>query len=154
MATPKSTKERLARHVRPRKVSPRSHNFVGKCAVKKTGNNDPHRSGNPYLHNQLGEDFKKTIIFLAEHIGKTDAEMKKAISEFKHRDVIRDILNHMIAVRLGGWRRDSGNFVNESGRQASPKNWTLREDGHLLCKNKQPVLFDVDWLVELLGSCE
>lgn len=153
MATPKSTKERIHRHMRMAKVTPHSHDHVGKVVPKKTGNNDPHRSGNPILHNEEHKEFRDAVIFLAENVGKPEAQMKELIAKFPQKDSIRQILNHMIAVRMGGWRLNGDTFVNESGRTASPNNWILEENGRLVCKNKQPVLFDIDWLYDLVESC-
>lgn len=153
MATPKSTKERLYRHTRPPKATPRKKDMYGRILRKKTGNNDPHRGGNPRLHNEIGKDenLKENLQLLTQLVRAK--ENSEPISDEK-KAVLLHLVEHMIAVSLGGWKKKEDNLVNESGRIASEKNWSLTEDGKLKLRNGKRFCFDVDWLLDVKRFCE
>lgn len=153
--TPKSTREKIYRKLRLKKIEPKHRTMVGRVVPKHQGNNDPTR-GKYRLHNEseLPENITEAITFMSENYGKEKKELIIALDSFQYKQIMKNIADHMTAVRLGGWKLVDGRFVNESGRTASPKNWKLKE-GRLVTKRSNALLeYDIDWLLTLSECCE
>lgn len=145
MATPKSTKERIFRKVRQiRTRKYRSPDLVGRVVPKKTGNNDPRHGGNRI-------DIQDAFLFVGRLM--KEGNPGELIKKFPNQDVLLDIVDHYLAVSMGGWRREGDYFVNESGRKASPKNWVLKDDRLRSHSNHIP-RFDTEKLHIIRNICE
>ena len=155
-ATPKSTDERILRSIRqtPRSRRTARHknkevpDMLGRVTPKKTpSSNDPTRGGNRL-------DIKETTSFISDNLLKNGLELKGRIQSFPCKDVLLAIVDHMIATRLGGWKLSEGKYINESGREASLKNWQLGRNGKLIPHGKkQPAEYEIDWLLEAKQYC-
>lgn len=152
-ATPKSTRERIFRHLRPnKKTTAKSRKSVvphlpGMVVPKKTGNNDPHRGGNK-LHNE----YHDVVEFLAENSEKHGEQLKTVVNQFKDKQLLSKFVHHLIAVGMGGWSEIGGKFINESGNEASKDNWVLNGD-RLAPVGRRMVRYQLDWLHELREHC-
>ncbi|MHA2404457.1 MAG: hypothetical protein ACXADH_15775 [Candidatus Kariarchaeaceae archaeon] len=85
-------------------------------------------------------DVGKLINFIMENHDKPDK-----LKGHPQNGEILDILNHLLAVSMGGWREEDGVYVNESGRCASMENWELYE-GQLAHKERNVILDDKEWI--------
>lgn len=149
-ATPKSTREKMLRRTRPKKLTPRSKSFVGRVMPKKKGNNDPRRGGNR-IHNEL----KESIVFLGRNLDKSDKELQEAVNNFEYKKSLLGLVTHMIAVGIDEWKELNGRYVSSSGVTASPRLWTLMEDGHLRHKyRKEAPRWDLGKLNLIRSYCE
>jgi hypothetical protein len=147
-ATPKSTRERISRHLRTKsKKKAVVPHLPGRIVPKKTGNNDPHRGGNR-LHNE----HQAVITFMARNLGKKGPELKTAVDNFADKKLLAKFVEHFIAVGMGGWHEENGKFINESGREASLDNWTLRID-RLVPVGGKEVRYQLDWLHKIRELC-
>jgi len=137
-STPKSARERVLRHVRVedpangKKKKGRNKQMVGRVVPKKTGNSDPTRGGKK--EKRYSKEMQEAILFL--HKLMTTKVTKEEVEKFQHRKLLSEIVNHLIAAGLGGWREEKDQegklrFINESGHVASPRLWTLTKDGKL-----------------------
>jgi hypothetical protein len=130
---------------------------TGRITPKKTGNTDPTRRGQQKRstkHLNLSCDLDRSLRFVAINMKHTGEELQEAVQAFPYKERLFDLVSHMVAVSMGGWKKEGGRFINESGREASPADWNLRKDGHLtpLTKTK-PVRYNVDWLLEVRQYC-
>jgi hypothetical protein len=149
-ATPKSTHERLMRHTRHRKVTPRAKSMPGKVTPKKTGNNDPHRGGNPVLHNQIPNNMVESVVKLSKLLVAEESAVPNLLAEEPNRDLLRRIINHMIYVGLGGWHKDGEYYINEHEYRVPTTRWNLSEGGRLVAKETgKPLNCNLDKLHKL-----
>ena len=65
------------------------------------------------------------------------------------KSVLLPIVDHMIAIQMGGWEDDGICLVNEAGQIARKDNWDLLEDGSLALKSGVIIDGDVDNLYEI-----
>lgn len=155
-ATPKSRGENIARKFR--KTHKHKHRDnpsykptmdpAGKVTPKKTGNNDPTKR-------TFACDLDKSLRFIAANLKHRGKKLEEAVAAFPHRERLHDLVSHMVAVSLGGWRQEAGRFINEWGNEASPSAWYLNEEGHLIPLTRdRPVKYNVDWLLEVRRYCE
>jgi hypothetical protein len=157
-ATPKSTRERVYRHLRKTKPKGKKRDMVGRVVPKKTGNNDPTRGGKRERRPQqkVSKEVKEATALLGKALaGKIS---KEKIAKHPQRAILFEMVSHLIAVNMGGWRRGvdvNGTqfFINESGRTASSKFWSITTDGRLEA-GKKPVDYDLDKLFELRELCD
>ena len=157
-ATPKSTREKLYRTTRRtlksrKKTHLRKAHMAGRITPKKSGNNDPHRGGNR-LVNEPSLDIQESIYFLRDNLQFSGGQLKSAVQDFKFRNSLNRLTGHMVATRLGGWKEQGGKYINDSGREASKKNWILTEEGRLKTRRGVLPTYDVDWLLEVQRYCE
>ena len=146
-STPKSVRERVLRRGRVEDpTSGQETQMVGRVVPKKTGNSDPRKggkhekrdkhekSGNEEIQRRYSKEMQESILFL--HKLMTTKVTKEEVEKFQHRALLSEIVNHLIAVGLGGWREEKDQegklrFINESGHVASPRLWTLTKSGKL-----------------------
>lgn len=142
-ATPKSTRERILRKIRPKVKSPKKArkepHMKGRVVPKKSGDNDPTRN-NPWVG--VLEFFTNNMHARVESL---------PIDEYDKEELL-EATNHLIGVSMGGWSEaviedtEEAVYVNESGRIVKPENWTLNEDGTLSSKGGNVIEIDSDWL--------
>ena len=145
MATPKSTGERIQRHMRPTKVTPAQVDMPGRVSPKKTANNDPHRGGTPILHNQRTKT-EEQILALGKLTSIPRQNLAEAAGQVKD---CKDLIETLIAVRFNDWREEKDAFINECGRRVSKKHFKLLEDGRLATLKGSIPTYDLDWLLDL-----
>lgn len=143
MATVKSTKERiLRRHFRKYTNPVKKKNgpaMAGRITPKKTGNNDPTRSGN-----RLDQEIKESLVLLAHLPDMTIKEFIESINEFPHKNTLYNTAKHIQAISETGWIEKNGNYIN-GDETASPQNWQLKE-GKLYTKEGKRPESAVVWL--------
>ena len=97
---------------------------------KKTGNNDPTRN-NPWV---------ESVQFLVDNLGNPDA-----FDEIEDKPSMLEVVDHVLAIHMGGWSEQDGAYVNESGRTVDQEMWDLQEDGWLAHKNPESsIIFNTD----------
>jgi hypothetical protein len=64
------------------------------------------------------------------------------------KEQVLDLVDHLFAVSVGGWREEDGVYINESGRAASPTNWKLTGD-KLVHRERSAILEDKDWIHDI-----
>jgi len=153
-STPKSTRERVLRHVRVKNpASGKGKQMVGRVVPKKTGNNDPTRGGKQ--EERYSKEIEESILFL--HTAMTKKVAQEEVSKFPQKALLLELVNHLIAVGLGGWREEKDQegklrYINESGHVASPRLWKLTKDGKLQC-GRQVAEWNLDRLFEIREMC-
>ena len=153
-ATQKSTKEKMFRSLRKtlksrKKEHIRDINIKDRIRPEKTANNDPRRGGNRIHNRQVAE----SLIFIRDNITNHGDKLRKAVKEFKHVDILSDIVRQLIVTRLGGWREKDGQYENHDGSVAQKKNWQLMNDGRLRPHGHKPTKYDIGWLIEVGNYC-
>lgn len=153
-STPKSTHERVLRHVRVgNPASGKGKQMVGRVVPKKTGNNDPTRGGKQ--EKRYSKEMEESILFL--HTAMTKKITQEEVNKFPQKVLLLELVNHLIAVGLGGWREEKDQegklrFINESGHVASPRLWKLTKDGKLQC-GRRAAEWKLDRLFEIREMC-
>ncbi len=153
-STPKSTRERVLRHIRVENpASGKGKQMVGRVVPKKTGNNDPSRGGKQ--EKRYSKGMKESIMFL--HKAMTKKVTQEEINEFPQKALLSELVNHLIAVGLGGWREEKDDegklrFINESGHVASPRLWKLTKEGKLQ-SGRRVANWNLDKLFEIREMC-
>jgi len=144
---PKSALERVHRTVRPRKKRVKNRFMLGRIMPRKNANNDPGRTGNRTHMDKANAT--EAVEFVRDNLGKSGAGLSEALDVVRDLDGLHSLVSHVVAVRLGGWRERGGEFVNESGRTASPAHWSLQEDRLVSRYSGQRAPFDLDWFLEV-----
>ncbi len=104
---------------------------------------------------KITPEMSECLSFLTSTVGKPESEIKRLIKEFPLKDKLLQLVDHMIATGLGGWRKDGKHLVNESGHIASLENWEVTLGGHLKpIGGKEQVSFDVDKLLFFRGCVD
>ena len=147
MATPRSTREKVNRIGRmgAAKIAKSPDIAAGKFTPKKTGNNDPRRGGN-VLHCTAEEQ-----ILALGNVANMIKWNNKGTETIAEARKCKDLIEMLISIRLNDWREDGEEFVNESGRRVSKKNFKLLEDGRLVTLKGNIPNYDLDWLLDLRG---
>ena len=105
-------------------------------------------------HPQVTKEMADCLNLLTSTVGKPESEIKQLVRDFPLKDKLLQLVDHMIATGLGGWRQSGRHLVNETGHHASPENWELTIGGHLKPIGKQePAGFDIDKLLVLRECC-
>ena len=143
VSDPESTHERFRRKFRPSKPKRiRRANMRGRVAPVRRGlRNDPTRN-----NVDVGQGLRNVCEFII-----TNADHPEIFDNLKNKAPIMQIVEHMMAVRLGGWKVDEDNdgFTNPSGRFANSDNWLL-EDDRLVSKSLGEFENrDVEWLEQI-----
>jgi hypothetical protein len=113
-----------------------------------------HKSHHKYpWREDITTDVKECVKFLINNLKKPDIELRDAVEKFPHRVRLFQLVDHLIATSLGGWKLDGKKLVNESGHEASADNWELTDCGKLKPINSNRRILDVDKLYELRGIC-
>ena len=153
-STPKSTHERVLRHIRIKDpASGKGKQMAGRITPKKTGNNDPTRGGKK--EKRYSKEMEESILFL--HNAMTKKITQEEVSNFPQKALLSELVNHLIAVGLGGWREEEDGegklrFINESGHVASPNLWKLTKEGKLQ-SGRNVANWDLDKLFEIREMC-
>lgn len=125
-----------------------------KVRSRGTGNINRHKSHHKYpWREDVTTDVKECVKFLIGNLNKPDTELRDAVEKFPHRVRLFQLVDHLIATSLGGWKQEGKKLVNESGYEASINNWILTDCGKLKPINSNRRILDVDKLYELRGIC-
>jgi hypothetical protein len=135
------------------KVSIPTQGSVAKAAITPRGDTDPRSPKFDATQRKrrkahVTKEMTDCLNFLTSTVGKSETEIKNLIKDFPLKNKLLQLVDHMIATGLGGWRKDGRQLVNETGHKASLENWELTRGGHLKpVGQEQQVSFNVDKLL-------
>lgn len=151
----------IKRKIQPethRNVAKRLRNMTGKKVDRLVADKTARRGGklnDPHLPKaKISEQLRKCIFFLRDNINKSSIELKKLVEEFPYKQQLFQLVDHMIATRLAGWRKNDEKYlVNESGHIASIENWDLLNNGRIKPKNGSVTTYDLSLLLDIREVC-
>jgi hypothetical protein len=144
MAIPKSTKERILRKIRRKKVTPREASANGKVVPKKSANNDPIPK---YRQVEEALDALKSGISPRTIIEGLDEQIVKPL---------RDAVSRLMLMQFNGWSIQDGKLIHKTGVDMTASPLMELKDGRIVSK-KTGKLFEFcsgDKLYELLRSLD
>jgi len=125
-----------------------------KIRSRGTSNINRQKSHHKYpWREDITTDVKECVKFLVSNMNKPDVELRDAVEKFPHRVRLFQLVDHLIATSLGGWKQEGRKLVNESGYEASTDNWELIDCGKLKPIHSNRRILNVDKLYELRGIC-
>jgi hypothetical protein len=90
------------------------------------------------------EDTQKLFKFIVENRNNIPI-----FTKLENKKVIKNIVEGLISVKMGGWSESKDSYVNKSGRTVTKNNWALLEDGYLSKDGKNHLKDDIEWLHQI-----
>jgi len=104
---------------------------------------------------EVTPEMHECLSFLTSTVGKPEQEIRQLIKDFPLKDKLLQLVDHIIATGMGGWKQSGKILVNESGHEASLENWELVRGGRIKPLGyEKPYHYDVDKLLKIRSVCD